>query len=275
MQHRGLQRAQRRLIPTAQTATADPTVTADPPVQLRGSTSHTIPISPALRAQQELVLKRQLMAHLDGQLDLTITSNRSVMLTVRRDPKYKRYVARVHHIFSRCSPEVVRHLALYIRRNDRTASIALNQFIEDNDHRVERRTQRRPRRLVSEGKVYDLRAAFDELNQRYFSGALEATIGWGRNRYPGRRRRSIRLGSYTFEDNLIRIHPGLDQVWVPELYLQWVVYHEMLHIVHPVVRRNGRRAFHTAEFLRDEKKYEHYEFAQRWERSNIPALLSL
>jgi hypothetical protein len=81
------------------------------------------------------------------------------------------------------------------------------------------------------------------------------------------------MGSYSVEDRLIRIHASLDRPFVPKLFVEWIVYHEMLHQKHDIPVVGGRRQFHTREFLREEAEYEHYDRASRWERENLDKIL--
>ena len=115
---------------------------------------------------------------------------------------------------------------------------------------------------------------FDELNLRYFGGRIRARITWGPRGRRKRTRDSIKLGSYTFEDELIRIHPVLDAADVPSFFVAWIVYHEMLHQVHDIPVVGGRRQFHTPEFMAQESNYEHYERARDWERRNLDRILT-
>jgi hypothetical protein len=94
----------------------------------------------------------------------------------------------------------------------------------------------------------------------------------GRRRRP---RRSIKMGSFSVEDRVIRIHPALDQTAVPRYFVAWIVFHEMLHGKHEVTRVGGRRCFHTKEFLADERTFQHYQRAFAWEKRNIDRLLGV
>jgi hypothetical protein len=72
---------------------------------------------------------------------------------------------------------------------------------------------------------------------------------------------------------LIRIHPALDQSWVPRYFVEYIVYHEMLHHVIPMPERNGRRQLHTPEFRARERAFAHFERALAWERRHVHRLL--
>ena len=81
------------------------------------------------------------------------------------------------------------------------------------------------------------------------------------------------MGNYVPEEKLIRIHPVLDQAWVPRFFVEAVVFHEMLHHDMPAVVENGRHHFHTEAFRRRERSFEYYSMAQRWEKQNFSRLL--
>ena len=111
-----------------------------------------------------------------------------------------------------------------------------------------------------------------ELNARYFHNASEARITWGASG-TRRRRRSIQLGCYVGRERLIRIHPSLDQPFVPRHYVAWVVFHEMLHEVFGVEGDGGRRSLHPPEFMAIEQSFPGYETCLRWEEANLDRLL--
>jgi hypothetical protein len=185
-------------------------------------------------------------------------------------------------MFLGAAPDVVRALGHYVAHNDREASRLLGLFIEVNQRKI-RRTREKDRRrapplvLETRGETHDLTAIFDSLNARYFEGAIEARITWGPRRVTGlpvHRRNSIKLGSYSVEDRLIRIHPTLDRSFVPRMFVEWIVFHEMLHQKHDIPIVDGRRRFHTDAFLTEEACFERYHEARLWERMNLDRLLA-
>jgi hypothetical protein len=194
------------------------------------------------------------------------------MISVRR--KTDGYRLRLHRMFVGAAPRVVRALARYVVHNDRRASTLLGEYIEEHQHII-RQQERRPRHIKvrTAGRHHDLQAIYDRLNARMFEGALDARITWGPGTGAGRRRRSIKMGSFAVEDRVIRIHPALDQEGVPEYFVAWIVFHEMLHGKHEVRRTNGRRRFHTHEFLAEERTFPDYARACAWEKTNLDRLL--
>ncbi|HET6612704.1 MAG TPA: hypothetical protein VFG83_11980, partial [Kofleriaceae bacterium] len=196
------------------------------------------------------------------------------MISVKRDTRASYYRVRLHHMFADANPAITRSLARYISKNDPAASRLLGQYIDANQHRVKSRARRGGRVLVTQGACFELQEIFDSLNHRYFGGLIQARITWGQKTGRPRRRNSIKMGSYSVEDRLIRIHRSLDRPFVPRFFVEWIVYHEMLHQVHRVAVVNGRRKFHTREFLADEARFQHYQLARSWELANLDRLLT-
>jgi hypothetical protein len=96
---------------------------------------------------------------------------------------------------------------------------------------------------------------------------------WGR-RQRHRPKDYFTFGTIQEEDRVIRINPLLDQPFVPLWFLQYVLYHEMLHSVVPdKIESGGRRRIHTDQFIRRERKFRSYERARRWEEENLARFL--
>lgn len=274
------------LVP-ATPAPADPCAVVDHDSGNSDSASHAIALVDALRrkrgsdlapeiANAQDSLERRIRAHLSrGRVSVTLTDNRYTMISVRRVPKDKRYEVRLHHMFADADPVITRALARYIGDNDPDASRVLGDFIDQNAGHVRGRARRQPTQVIfTAGEHHDLRQIFDDLNVRYFSGRIDAAITWGARTGRPRRRNSIKMGSYSVEDRLIRIHRSLDRAFVPRFFVAWIVFHEMLHQVHDIRVKNGRREFHSKEFLADEAMYEHFDEAKSWERRHLDALLT-
>lgn len=222
-------------------------------------------------------LANRIRAHLPrGGLTVTLTDNRYTMISVRRERRNGRhYKVRLHHMFADAEPGITRALARYIAKNDRHSSRVLGDYIDANQHRVRDRSRRScSPRLTTNGTYHDLRQIYNDVNERYFNGRIDAHITWGQRTGRPRRRNSIKMGSYSVEDRLIRIHRSLDRAFVPRFFVEWIVYHEMLHQVHDIKVVNGRRQFHSKEFLEDEARFEHYVEARAWERAHLEQLLT-
>jgi hypothetical protein len=204
-------------------------------------------------------------------LELRLTNNHYSMISVRRKPDG--YRLRLHRMFVGAEPRTVRALGRYVVHNDRRASQLLGDYIDRHQHIIKKQVRKvRQINLRATGQNHDLRAIFDRLNAEHFDCKMDARITWGPvGRH--RARRSIKMGSFAVEDKIIRIHPVLDQPDVPEFFVAWIVFHEMLHGRHDIVRDGLRRVFHSQAFLRDERAYPDYERASAWERANLDRLL--
>jgi len=222
-------------------------------------------------------LENRIRAHLGvGGISVVLTDNRYTMISVRRErdegPFYR---VRLHHMFADAAPAVTRALARYIANNDTMSSELLGEYIDEHQHRVRTAQLRTTKpRLTTEGDVHDLQDIYDDINRAYFAGAIRARITWGQRCRKPKRRNSIKMGSYSVEDKLIRIHRSLDRVFVPRFFVEWIVYHEMLHQVHGVRTVGGRRCFHPPEFLRAEAQFERYDESRIWEREHLDELLT-
>jgi predicted metal-dependent hydrolase len=118
---------------------------------------------------------------------------------------------------------------------------------------LEAARQERGRKLIAppKGEVYDLEAMFEELNFQYFHGLMSRPkIGWSLR--PSR----ATLGHYDPSHHAIVISRILDRPNVPKVVVEYVLYHEMLHLRHPVEHRGSRRCVHTREFKEAEKQFE-------------------
>ncbi|MBK8466337.1 MAG: SprT-like domain-containing protein [Chloracidobacterium sp.] len=120
---------------------------------------------------------------------------------------------------------------------------------------------------TSKGSVYDLEEIFAAVNARYFGNALpKPMLTWSA-------KKTYRiLGHHDATHNHITISASLDSRETPQFVVEYVVFHEMLHMAHPTKHINGRRYHHTPEFRRDEQKFAHYEKAERWIEGNVRRL---
>jgi hypothetical protein len=217
-------------------------------------------------------LERKLELATPGPVQLAVTDNRQRMITQTRERGVLR--VRIHMMFLDAPERVQDALVDYVITGDREASQVVGAFIEGNSFRI--RASRRVRGpLRTRGKVHDLREILARVNATYFGGSVnDVLITWGRRtRGAERSRTTIKLGSYSAEERLIRLHPVLDKAWVPRYFVSYIVYHELVHHVVPPVRMGGQMSLHPPEFLRREREFRHYERAIAWEEAHIARLL--
>jgi hypothetical protein len=123
-----------------------------------------------------------------------------------------------------------------------------------------RRLEHRPA-----GKHHNLLVLFDRLNRQYFNGALVTPhLAWSSRAW----RRQ--LGCFDPALNQIVMNRRLDRPSVPEYVVAYVVYHEMLHVKHPVRFSHCRRESHSARFRKEEKRFAEYGPALKF-LSRFPA----
>ena len=134
-----------------------------------------------------------------------------------------------------------------------------------------------PRRVVIQtaGEVHDLeRIAEAERASRWPGTAPNVPVTWGARSAARRSQRSVRLGSYDFKREVVRIHRLLDTAVVPAWFIGFVVFHELLHAELGAELRGRRRQVHTPTFRRREAEHPRYADALAWEAEHLPRLLA-
>jgi hypothetical protein len=152
---------------------------------------------------------------------------------------------------------------LYRRRAPRDLVDAYRQFSYSHEvrDRVHSLRQSRGRRAAHRpaGRHHDLDAMFNDLNRRYFEDKLpKPTLGWSSRVWRSQ------LGCFDPALQQIVINKQLDRDYVPRFVVAYVMYHEMLHVKHPMKFARCRRESHGPEFRREEKKYAEYGAAIRF-----------
>jgi hypothetical protein len=108
------------------------------------------------------------------------------------------------------------------------------------------------------GQHFDLSSLFDELNRKYFGGALQRPhIGWSARSW----RRQF--GCYDPGPNQILLNRRMDGPGVPACAVEYVLFHEMLHVKHPTRRSGCSLVSHSREFREEEKRFVGFERARR------------
>ncbi len=113
-----------------------------------------------------------------------------------------------------------------------------------------RQIRGRKRIGTAKGHIYDLDTIFEELNTRFFYGLLaRPQMTWSEHAS----RQS--LGHYDPAHNAIVISRVFDRANIPQYAVEYLVYHEMLHLKHPVKLRGSRRCVHSKEFNAEERLF--------------------
>lgn len=151
-------------------------------------------------------------------------------------------------VYRRRAPRAL--VAPYLRyaRSDRTRSRISRM----------RRGRVRPASTGPHGRHFDLEQMFERLNDKYFSGSLQRPhIGWSIRSW----RRQF--GCYDPGPNQILLNRRMDHPGVPQVAVEYVLYHEMLHVKHPTRRSGCSLVSHSPEFRAEEKRFTDFERARR------------
>ena len=125
----------------------------------------------------------------------------------------------------------------------------------------ERIRQARGRKRIStaQGEHYDLEEVFESLNARFFYGLMgRPLLTWSEHNA------KRLLGHYDAAHNTIMVSRVFDRKTTPRFAIEYLMYHEMLHLKHPVKAKNGRRCVHSREFQAEEKLFPELERAKAY-----------
>ena len=159
-------------------------------------------------------------------------------------------------------------LKLFKIKVDRGLYKIYRNYLDGSDMLVHSVRKRPPNPRYSPlGKYFNLRELFDQINQQFFNGQLNPPVlGWSLHKA------YRRLGFYNQEKNLLVISQIFDTKHVPQNVVEYLLYHEMLHIAIPTVHNNGRRKIHSTAFRQKERKFPDYDRVQKWLTKNLPKL---
>jgi predicted metal-dependent hydrolase len=154
---------------------------------------------------------------------------------------------------------------LYRKPIDRTQRARYRRYVASHDistkARLVRQVRGRKHIHSARGYHYHLEEIFDDLNRRFFHGLMgRPQLTWSR-----KQARSS-LGHYDPAHNAIVISRVFDHPRVPRYAVEYILFHEMLHLKHPVKVRGSRRCVHSREFHDEERLFPELERARRFLR---------
>jgi predicted metal-dependent hydrolase len=152
---------------------------------------------------------------------------------------------------------------MYRKPIEREYSARYRRYVASHEIRrrahLVRQMRGRKRIKTAQGAMYNLEAVFEDLNSRFFHGLLaRPQMTWSRDHA----RNS--LGHYDPAHNAIVVSRVFDHPHVPRCAVEYIVYHEMLHLKHPVKLLGSRRCVHSMEFQTEEKLFPQLEEAKRF-----------
>lgn len=152
---------------------------------------------------------------------------------------------------------------VYRRRAPRAAVQAYLQYARSNRTRGRiqrmRRQRIRPVPTQPQGRHFDLGILFDQLNREYFGDGLQRPhIGWSTRSW----RRQF--GCYDPGPNQIVLNRRMDRPGIPQFVVEYVLFHEMLHVKHPTRRSGCTLLSHSPEFRGEEKRFARFIQARKY-----------
>lgn len=187
--------------------------------------------------------------------------NKTTYLSIRKQKKAIHL--RLHRLFYNAPTPVLEAVIQYALKNDCESRAVLKQMA----HLHFSQTHVPVELLNPLGKTYNLQELFDRFQQTLQIGPI--SIGWSERSRKGKFR-ALTFGTFDKHRCQIRINPILDDPEVPAYFLEFVVYHEMLHAVCPTTMDSrGRCSIHTKEFRERERQFPHYQIAKAWEKQSL------
>ncbi len=216
-----------------------------------------------------LMEESEFIARLSGLIPektrISLTRNRSSIIHARRD-KNGVCVARVQHAFRAADERTMKALARFIVRPDKRSRRVIDEFIRDKADLIDAMAREARPASPMAGSHRDLAKILAKVQRDHGVRVKGLGISWSRAGVR-KKRRSIKFGSFSHAARTIYIHPELDDPSVPDYFVEYIVYHELLHsLFPPSVGSGNRRDVHNEEFKRFERKFRLYKEAVEYEK---------
>jgi len=143
---------------------------------------------------------------------------------------------------------------LYKIKPDKSIKDSYRDYTELIKDNIPKRKKTIPKGYDAQGIYYNLEYIFNNFERKLSVKFL----GWSKNNS------YTRLGYYDRERDLLVISKVFDSKKVPQNVVEYLMYHEMLHIFIPTTTINGRRRIHSSEFRKLERNFPEYSKIQKW-----------
>ena len=138
----------------------------------------------------------------------------------------------------------------------------LTNDIQDRAESARAARGRGPRETTARGRHVDLTASCERINNHYFNGEIrQPRLSWS-----AKRSRYI-LGRYDALHHAIVISRVFDSPNIPEYVVDYIMFHELLHVKHRSQIQDARCIVHTPEFRAEERKFAQFRLAKHWLKS--------
>lgn len=113
-----------------------------------------------------------------------------------------------------------------------------------------------------------LTGVLNEVNDKYFSGLISATVFW--QVPPINSYEVCPPGGVDINSGTIFVHPYLKKKLTPAFVIEYIVFHECLHLK---IGKTNKYDPHCELFLEKENKFNNKEKAKKWLEKNLFPIL--
>lgn len=198
------------------------------------------------------------------KVDLKVKEYKSTFISVLKNRFYLK--VSLHKLFLDAPDDIKKAVVNFCLKKDSQSHRLIKTYANKYFLNLDYSKKLNINKLVSKGEYFDLRQIYENLNMIYFQNSLNLNITWfEKPKY--RRCTHFTFGSYDKNLKLIRINKLVDQDNFPFYFINYIVYHEMLHsICMEEIDENGNKKIHTKKFKQLEKKFPYYKESQEFEK---------
>ncbi len=209
--------------------------------------------------EEELARKMEYFVSHPVRVTLTDNTRRMVSMKQGSDGVVE---VRMHHMFAEADDETLTAVGRFVGSGGVRGRKTIGKYVDANEEKI--REKKRRINLRPRGEHFDLEPLRDQVCERYFPESEPPNITWGRTTR-GKNRYSIQFASFDAEKHLVRMNPKLDAPFVPEFFLRYLIYHEILHHRYPPQPGD----VHTEEYREALQQHPDHGRAKRWEKDNL------
>jgi hypothetical protein len=202
-------------------------------------------------------LQRELGRLFKQEVALKINENTSRYISFKKSRRVA--FLSLHRIFLKAPQTIMRAIVSYLLKRDVQSHRVLQEYIEAFSPPCASALP-----LQVHGKTYDLQALYNKVESEYFPQGLKLSITWF-GQVAKKKTRQIVFGKYDAKRQLIKIHRRLDSPLFPAYFVEYIIYHEMLHyLIPPKLAASGRWEIHGRAFKQREKEHREFDKVQHW-----------
>jgi hypothetical protein len=216
-------------------------------------------------------LEQKIRRYYDWNIKLRINNNTTNLFSLEKTYPSREVKLNLHRIFLKAPTPVIQALVRFIRNPIEKYKKDIRIFIYEHSHEIESKTDAsHPTPVVTKGKYFNLATILRCMNEKYFGNRLHVNITWGKaGIVMGKARSNIQFANFDSNKNIIHVNPALDKQIVPMYFMEYIVFHEMLHkVIPPTITQSGRLYFHTKAFRQREREFKDFKKAVSWQREN-------